>query len=65
MSFETFRTSCMQTMHHLHVAQIASMYHMSIDELIDDAYNNEFDDFEIYDHNDFNRMIDTIYQHIN
>jgi len=55
----------MQTMHHLHVAQIASMYCMSIDELIDDAYNNEFDDFEIYDHNDFNRMIDTIYQHIN
>lgn len=63
MSFDQFHDACMQTMHHIHVAQIATMFHMSIDELMRDAYDNEFDDYAIYDHNDFNRMIDVIYQH--
>lgn len=63
MTYETFQISCMQTMHHLHVAQIASMFHMTIDELMHNAYDNEFDDFAIIDHNDFNRMIDHIYTH--
>lgn len=50
-------------MHAMHVAQVATLLGMSIDELIDDAYNNELDDYAITDHNDFNRMIDTIYTH--
>ena len=63
MSHIEFYDACMQTMHHTHVAQIATMFHMTINELIYNAYANEFDDFAIIDHNDFNQMIDHIYTH--
>lgn len=64
-TFNEFHDQCIARVHHLHVAIIASMFHMTIDELIEYAFNNEFDDFEIYNANDFVRMIDTIYSHVN
>lgn len=63
MSYESFEHACFQTMHPFHVAYVASFFGMTIDELMHDAYNNEFDDFAITDHNDFNRMIDYVNEH--
>lgn len=63
MSFTQFHDDVMSSMHHLHVAIIATTFHMTIDELIDDAYANEFDDYEIYTCDDFNRMIENIFSH--
>ena len=45
------------------VANVASFFNMQIDELIDDAYNNEFDDFAIISINDFNDFVDHVYNH--
>jgi hypothetical protein len=52
-------------MHPLHAAIVAGMFHMTIDDLIQMSYENEFDDYEIYTHHDFNRMIDMIYNRVN
>lgn len=45
------------------VACVASFLDYRIDELINDAYNNEFDDFAIMSINDFNDFIDHVYTH--
>lgn len=45
------------------VANVASFFDMKIDELIDYAYNNEFDDFAIISVNDFNDFVDHVYTH--
>lgn len=63
MSFDQFHDACVTNVHHLHFACVASLFHMTFDEIIRDAYDNEFDDFAIIDHNDFCKMIDHIYTH--
>jgi len=64
MTYETFRNECLEMMHPLHAAQIASMFHMTIDEMIEYAYTGEFDDINDSTPESFVRWIDSTYQRL-
>lgn len=63
MSREQFTNDVIMFSRITRVACVASLFNMTIDELIDDAYNNEFDDFIIESVNDFNDFIDHCFIH--
>ena len=60
MSRENFIHDVIMFANMQNVARVASFLNMKIDELIDDAYNNEFDDFEFHSHNDFIDFVDHV-----
>lgn len=63
MTRDHFMHDCIMFSNMQRVACVASFFDMQIDELIDDCYNNEFDDFAFYSSNDFNDFIDHVYTH--
>jgi hypothetical protein len=61
MTFDKFRNECLEMMHPLHTAQIATMYRCTIDELINDAYTGEIDDINDLTPESFVRWVDSTY----
>lgn len=63
MTRESYTNDCIMFSRITRVACVASFFNMTIDELINATFDNEFDDFAFYSSNDFDDFIEHVYTH--